>query len=212
MGTHVITIAREYGSGGRRIGQMLAKELGYHFYDREIMQLASIDSGINEALFAQADERTKGFSLFRAIRTMNGGEFVPSPPDQEDFISDENLFRYQARVIQTLSETEDCIIVGRCADYILRDRDNVLKLFVHAPMDTRIAIVEELNGLMAQEAERLIRKTDKRRAEYYHFFTGHDWQDARNYDLCLNTGRMNWTQCMNLVKACMTIRFEDFEG
>lgn len=133
---------------------MLAGALGYNFYDREIMQLASIDSGISEALFAQADERTKGFSLFRAIRTMNGGEFVPSPPDQEDFISDENLFRYQARVIQTLCDTEDCVIVGRCADYILRERENVLKLFVHAPMEARIATVRELNGLMEQEAER----------------------------------------------------------
>lgn len=79
-------------------------------------------------------------------------------------------------------------------------------------MEARIATVRELNGLMEQEAERLIRKTDKRRAEYYRYFTGQDWQDARNYDLCLNTGRMNWTQCMNLVRASMRIRFEDFEG
>ena len=210
MGTHVITIAREYGSGGRRIGMMLARELGYNYYDREIMQLASIDSGISEALFAQADERTKGFSLFRAIRAMNGGEFVPSPPDRDDFISDENLFRYQARVIQTLCDTEDCVIVGRCGDYILRERENVLKLFVHAPMDVRIDVVRDVDGLNASEAERRIRRIDKRRAEYYRCFTGQDWQDARNYDLCLNTGRMSWEQCRDLVRACMRIRFEDF--
>ena len=164
----------------------------------------------SEALFAQADERTKGFSLFRAIRAMNGGEFVPSPPDRDDFISDENLFRYQARVIQTLCDTEDCVIVGRCGDYILRERENVLKLFVHAPMDVRIDVVRDVDGLNASEAERRIRRIDKRRAEYYRCFTGQDWQDARNYDLCLNTGRMSWEQCRDLVRACMRIRFEDF--
>lgn len=210
MGTHVITIAREYGSGGRRIGQMLSRELEYHFYDLELMQLASIDSGISESLFAQADERTKGFSLFRGKREPIEA-FDPVAPDQGRFLSDENLFKYQARVIQKLAQTEDCIIVGRCADFILQEQPNVLKLFVHAPMKERIATVREVDSLSAGDAEKLIRETDKRRAEYYRRFTGKDWEDARNYDLCLNTGRMSWRQCMDLVEACMAIRFDDFE-
>lgn len=208
METYVITIARELGSGGSRIGRMLVQRLGYDFYDREILRLAAIDSGINEEIFSRSDEQMTRFNLFRAVRMANNGQFVPSPPDQDDAISDENLFRYQARVIRQIASDENCVIVGRCADYILRDQPNVLGVFVHAPLDQRIASIMEVNGIGSTEAERLIRRTDKRRAEYYRFFTGLDWQDAKHYDLCLNTGKVPFETGVDMIEACLRLRFK----
>ena len=129
----VITIARQYGSGGRTIGQMLAKELGIHYYDKELLKLAAEESGIHERLFAGADEKLKNSPLLRITRKIYQGQLIP--PESEDFTSMENLFNYQAKVIKELAEEESCIIIGRCGDYVLRDYDNVLSVFVHAPED-----------------------------------------------------------------------------
>lgn len=124
----VITIARSYGSGGRTLGKLLAEELGINCYDREILRMASDDSGINEALFGQTDEKLKKSPLFRIARKnpYKGGVI---PPESADFVSDDNLFNYQAKVIRELAEEESCIIIGRCADYVLKDDPNVLRLF-----------------------------------------------------------------------------------
>lgn len=208
METYAITIARELGSGGSRIGRMLAQRLGYGLYDREILKLAAIDSGIGEEVFSRGDEQMTRFNLFRAVRMANDGKFVPSPPDQDDQISDENLFRYQARVIRQIADDENCVIVGRCGDYILRNHPNVLNVFVHAPLDQRIASIMEVEGIDATEAERRIRRTDKRRAEYYRFFTGLDWQDAKHYDLCLNTGKVSFETGVDMIEACLKLRFK----
>ena len=125
MSRYVITIARGYGSGGRTIGKMLSKELGIPFYDRELLRLASDDSGINEELFVKADEKLKKTRLFKIARKAYQGELIP--PDSDDFVSNDNLFNYQAKIIKELAETESCVIVGRCADYILKDCDRLLK-------------------------------------------------------------------------------------
>ena len=131
MENRVITIARSYGSGGRRMGKLLAEKLGYEFYDREILRIASDDSGISEELFTRADESARK-PLFRIARQVYNGETIP--PDSDDFISNDNLFRYQAKIIRELASTRKCVIVGRCANYILRGRDNVLNVFVTAPV------------------------------------------------------------------------------
>ena len=120
MENRVITIARSYGSGGRKMGRLLAKELGYEYYDREILRIASDESGISEELFRQADEKQR-IPLFRIAREVYTGEVIP--PDSDDFISNENLFRYQAKIIRELAATRNCVIVGRCANFILRGRD-----------------------------------------------------------------------------------------
>ena len=119
MENRVITIARSYGSGGRKMGRLLAKELGYEYYDREILRIASDESGISEELFDQADEKQR-LPLFRIAREAYTGEVIP--PDSDDFISNENLFRYQAKIIRELAATRNCVIVGRCANFILRGR------------------------------------------------------------------------------------------
>ena len=205
MENRVITIARSYGSGGRKMGRLLAKELGYEYYDREILRIASEDSGISEELFRQADEKQR-IPLFRIAREVYTGEVIP--PDSDDFISNENLFRYQAKIIRELAATRNCVIVGRCANFILRGRDNVLNVFVTAPVVDCVRRVMETDGLNLEEAEKKIKKIDKRRADYFKYFTGRQWQDAALYDLCLNTGHMSEQKCVDIVRAYMEARFE----
>ena len=205
MENRVITIARSYGSGGRKMGRLLAKELGYEYYDREILRIASDESGISEELFRQADEKQR-IPLFRIAREVYTGEVIP--PDSDDFISNENLFRYQAKIIRELAATRNCVIVGRCANFILRGRDNVLNVFVTAPVVDCVRRVMETDGLNLEEAEKKIKKIDKRRADYFKYFTGRQWQDAALYDLCLNTGHMSKQKCVDIVRAYMDARFE----
>ena len=127
----VITIARQYGSGGRTIGEMLAKKLNIHYYDKDLMKLASDDSGINEALFVNADEKIKSSRLFHIAKSAYNGELIP--PESDDFTSTDNLFNYQAKIIRELAQEEPCVIIGRCADYVLKDCPNGLSVFIHAP-------------------------------------------------------------------------------
>ena len=206
MDNRVITIARSYGSGGRRMGRLLAKELGYEYYDREILRIASDESGINEELFSQVDENRR-MPLFRIAREVYTGEVIP--PDSDDFISNENLFRYQAKIIRELAATRNCVIVGRCANFILRGRENVINVFVSAPVVDCVRRVMENDGLTLEEAEKKIKKVDKRRADYFKYFTGREWHDAALYDLCLNTGHMSDQRCVDVVRAYMDARFEE---
>ena len=161
--------------------------------------------GISEELFRQADEKQR-IPLFRIAREVYTGEVIP--PDSDDFISNENLFRYQAKIIRELAATRNCVIVGRCANFILRGRDNVLNVFVTAPVVDCVRRVMETDGLNLEEAEKKIKKIDKRRADYFKYFTGRQWQDAALYDLCLNTGHMSEQKCVDIVRAYMEARFE----
>jgi cytidylate kinase len=205
MDKYVITIARGYGSGGRTIGKMLSEKLGIPYYDRDLLRLASDDSGINEKLFAKADEKVKKSLLFRIASNVYKGELIP--PDSDDFVSNDNLFNYQAKIIKELANTESCIIIGRCADYILKDYDNVAKVFVHAPLNDCIATLKDMTGKTEKEIEKQITSIDRHRSEYYKYYTGRDWQDAKNYDLCLNSSHLGFEKCEEIVKAYLDIRF-----
>ena len=154
-----------YGSGGRKMGRLLAKELGYEYYDREILRIASDESGISEELFRQADEKQR-IPLFRIAREVYTGEVIP--PDSDDFISNENLFRYQAKIIRELAATRNCVIVGRCANFILRGRDNVLNVFVTAPVVDCVRRVMETDGLNLEEAEKKIRQAPRGLFQIFH--------------------------------------------
>ncbi|MGN0292168.1 MAG: AAA family ATPase [Lachnospiraceae bacterium] len=203
MGNTVITIARSYGSGGRTLGKLLAKELGISCYDRELIRMASDESGINEALFGEVDEKLKKSPLFRIVkRTYNGEVF---PPDSGDFVSDDNLFNYQAKVIRQLAEEESCVIIGRCADYILKDYDNVISLYFYAPREDCIKRVQDISSEPVKEIEKKIDRIDKYRADYYKYYTGKDWNDARNYDFCLNTTSMSYEKLVEVVKSYIDI-------
>ena len=199
----VITIARSYGSGGKTLGKLLAKELGISCYDRELLRMASDASGINEALFGEVDEKVKSMPLFGISRKIYRGEIFP--PDSDDFVSDDNLFNFQAKVIKELALQESCVIIGRCADYILKDYDHVIKLFFYAPREDCIARVKAQNGGTEREIIKKIERIDKYRSEYCRYHTGGDWNDARKYDFCLNTASMSYEKLVEVVKAYIDI-------
>ncbi len=202
---YVITIARGYGSGGRTIGKLLSENLGIPFYDREIIYMASEDSGINLELFGKLDERVhKG--IFDPPTKKYTGKLIP--PESSDFVSDENLFNYQAKIIKELADRESCIIVGRCADYVLRDRTDVARVFVWAPMENCIKNVMALEPLNEKEAEREIRKIDRYRREYYRYYTGKEWDDYTNYELCLNSALLGFDKCAECIKSFVEIKLD----
>lgn len=208
MDKFVITIARGYGSGGRTIGKMLSKELGIHYYDRELLKLASDESGINEGLFGSADERVKESVLFRVMKKSYSGEVIA--PDSDDFVSNDNLFTYQAKIIRRLleEESESCVIVGRCADYILRDQKNVIKIFIHAPLEHCINTLKELEYDTDKKLQKKIESTDKHRAAYYEYYTKRKWDNAANYDLCINTSEITYEDAITLIKDYLNIRMK----
>ena len=201
----VITIARQYGSGGKTIGAMLAQSLGVNCYSREILRLASEESGINERLFGQIDECLKIPSWFKPLKRPYEGELLP--PESGNFVSDDNLFNYQAKIIKDLAESESCVIIGRCADYVLRNYPNVISVFIHADKEFFIARGLERNSMTRREMERYINKTDKYRGDFYKYHTGREWTDARNYDLCLDSGKLGFEKCVEEIKGYMKIRF-----
>ncbi len=200
----VVTIARQYGSGGRMIGKMLSEELGIPFYDRQLLQLASDESGINEQLFANADENLKKTALFKIAKRVYNGELIT--PDREDFVSNDNLFNYQAKIIRELAQEDSCIVIGRCADFVLKDNPNVLRVFVHADEETCFACAKELRPMPDKELKKYISDTDKRRGAYYKYYTGREWTDARNYDLCLDSGKIGYQGCVDAIKNMLTLR------
>ena len=197
----VIAINRGFGSGGRIIGGMLSERLGVHFYDKELIYLASEESGINAALFGQADENLRK-SFFKK-------NFVYDhkilPPDSSDFTSDDNLFNYQAKIIRDLAEESSCVIVGRCADFILRDMPNVISVFVYASQDACVKNVCELYGVDEKEALKIITKTDKRRADYQRYYSGTEWDNARNYDLSLDSSKLGFEKCVDIIEDYIKI-------
>ena len=205
MKNYVITIARQYGSGGKTIGRMLARELGIGYHDKELLVRASDERGISAELIAQVDEKIKKKPLIKPGKPLYTGEVLP--PESPDFTSVQNLLNYQAKVIRDLAQKESCVIVGRCADFILRDLDNVLRIYVHAPIDYCIEKTIELHpDFDAEEARRFIQRTDKGRSDYYRCFTGNDWKNADNYDLCINSAVLGWDKCVALVKSYLDIK------
>lgn len=203
MARLVITIARSYGSGGRTMGKLLAKELGIGYYDRELVRLASDKSGVNEALFGQVDEKIKSPSIFARAKRVSTKEALL--PDSEDFVSEDNLFLLQADVIRELAATEDCVIVGRCADHVLRDNPDVIRLYCYAPLEDCMERERQLSGLNDREIMKKIERIDRERADYYKRYTGKNWNDAGNYDLCLNTASMSYPELISVVKAYIKV-------
>lgn len=197
----IITIARGFGSGGRTIGKMLSEDLGIKYYDKDLIRLASEESGINERFFGLVDEKLKG-SLLRKGGIYKG-ELIS--PKSSEFTSDQNLFNYQAKIIKQLADKEPAIIVGRCADYILKDRDDVLRVFIYSDMPTAIKNVMDMYGISEKEAQKVIVKTDKERSEYYRFYTGLDWENAKNYNLCLDTSKLSYDKCVDIIKGYINI-------
>lgn len=201
----IVTIARGYGSGGRTIGKMLADRLGVKFYDKDLIRMASDVSGINESLFGQSDEKTKS-GVFGKPGVYKDEVIAPG---KSGFISEENLFNYQAMVIKQIAGEGSCVIVGRCADYVLRDDPSVVRVFIYADEEACIKNAADVKGITdRREALKTIASTDKERAAYYKAHTGRDWIDARNYDLCLNSGNLGFDKCVEIITNFIGIKLQ----
>ena len=195
----VITIARQYGSGGKTIGAMLAKELGINCYSREILKMASEESGINEGLFGMSDEKIKKAPWFKILNRPYDGELLT--PEDRDFVSDDNLFNYQAKVIRDLAEKESCVIVGRCADYVLGDYSNVINTFIYAYKDDRLNRIMDIYKLTEKQAADKIKKTDRERKLYYEARTGREWGGIESNSMMFNTSLLGIDGAVDALEA-----------
>jgi len=203
MGNFIITIAREYGAGGKQIGLQLAEELGIEYIDKDLLRMASDESGISEALFNLANERMKLRDRFVSMISPRERLGAPLSPEHEHFVSDRNLFNIQSKVLRLLAETESFVVMGKAAHFVLRDLPNVLSISVCAPFANCVAFVMDRAKLPRREAERAVRETNKYREEYNRFYTGKDWKLAENYDIVFNTGKMPREICVEVVKAAL---------
>ena len=202
----VITIARHFGSGGKTVGKMLSEDLGIGFYEHEIIEMASEDSGIAEELFNKADEKLKRTPLFFG---KTHGEYKGKliAPGSDEFVSDHNLFNYQAKIIRELAQRESCVIIGRAADYVLKNYDNVVSVFVHASRKYCIEQAVKRRAYIGKDVEKFVERTDKYRSDFYRYYTGQEWTDARNYDLCLNSERLGFEGTMEAIEEYIKVRF-----
>ena len=185
MQAFVITISRQYGSGGRAIGEAVANRLGISYYDKVLLQLAAERSGLSPEFMESTEERPTPSLLFNlSATTVTGSSFFY----QYDIPVGDKAHFAQTAVIRELAAKESCVIVGRCADYVLTGHhDRCLRVFLHAPLETRIAQVAARRGLSEKEAKDRIHRIDKGRSNYYRHYTGTTWGDTSSYDLALNT-------------------------
>lgn len=203
---YVVTIARGFGSGGKEIGDMLGRELGIPCYEQEILKMASEYSGLNEALFGKADEKLSGSYLFNLVKRVNTTR-ITNPSDRE-FTSNDNLYQIQAEIIRQLAEEQSCIIVGKCANHLLRDYKNVLSVYVEANRETCVTHLMKKYMISSEEATKMIVKTEKYRSDYYRHYTGgRDWTNPTEYDITLNSGRLGKDGCVKILKGIVTEKF-----
>lgn len=190
MKNRIITISREFGSGGRTIGKKVADELGIPCYDNELLQKIAEESGFSENYIKDTGEYAPGGFLASAFSHRGSG------PNNADY-----LWEIQYKLITELAEKGPCVIVGRCADYILRDKANCLRVFVHADMDFRAKRIVDVYGEREESPEQRLKDKDKRRAAYHRFYTDMKWGHAQNYDITLNSGTLGIDTCVRIIKS-----------
>lgn len=194
----VITIGREFGSGGLQIGQKLAESLGIKCYDRELLQLAAKESGLCQEIFENQDEKPTSsflYSLVMDTYSINGYTSAPFL----DMPLNHKVFLAQFETIKKIAARESCVIVGRCADYALAENPNCINVFIHADMDFKIKRVANEFQLNDNKAKDMILKTDKKRASYYNYYTSKKWGDATAYDLTLDSSQIGIDGCVEVI-------------
>ncbi len=184
----IITISREFGSGGRTIGKKVAEKLGIPCYDSELIEKLAQESGFTKDYIKEAGEYTPGGFLASAFSSRAFG------PTNEDI-----LWELQCKIITELAEKESCVIVGRCADYILQDKADCLKVFIHADMAFRAERIVKVYGEREESPEQRLRDKDKRRAAYHRFYTNMKWGYAENYHLTLDSGVLGIDKCVDII-------------
>ncbi len=204
MKNFVITIGRQLGSGGKEIAEMLARELNIKLYDKTLLQEASRESGIDATVFEMADERESG-SIFGSLFSIHGSisEFMPG----ESYLDSNKLFEIQSETIRNIAENESCIIVGRCAEYVLRDHPSKISIFVTADYPDRVARIMHNRALEQEAAADFIEKGDKKRRSYHDYYATTNWGEARCYDICVNSSRLGLDGTVAFLKQFIKARF-----
>ena len=206
MEKFVVTFARGFGSGGKEIASLLAKDLGIHCYENRILTLASQLSGLDENLFNAVNEKIRtngGFSGFLRGLPRSKNYIAKN----EKFVSDDKLFEYQCEIINSLADQESCVIVGKCADFVLKGRDNVVSVYIEAPRAFCLQRTIEHMGVTPEVANATITQTDKYRADYYAYYThGNYWTNPVNYDMTLNSERVGIENCVKVIEDYLIIR------
>ena len=200
----IITISREFGSGGREIGKKLADDLGIPFYDKELLEMASKESGICQELFVKNDESYTNSFLFSLVM----GNYPVSADGRinPDMPLNHKIFLAQFETIKKIAAEGPCIMIGRCADYALADFDNCFSVFFHADLQTRIRRIAKIYDLTDAKAKDRIIKTDKKRSSYYNYYTSKRWGDADSYDLCIDRGKMGIDGSVELVLNAIQLK------
>ncbi len=194
MSNQVIVISRQFGSGGRKIGRLLSDRLHIPYYDMALIEMASKRSNADYTELLEVDEKKvmrKWYEFSMEVGLEYQMKKVPM---------NEELFTLQAEIIKDLAAQSPCIIIGRGADYILRENERMLSVFIHADMETKLEVVERHYNLSREEAAALIRKTDKQRSVYYNYYTEYKWGDIDNYDVTLDRGRLGIEKCVDILE------------
>ena len=193
MSNRIITIGREFGSGGRTIGREVAKKLGIPCYDQELIEKMAEESGFTREYVEKESENASLGSWAVSALGMDGTYTAPTNQDR--------LWAVQSRIIREIAEKESCVIVGRCADVILEDKADILRVFIHADFDARAKRIVEKYGETEVPTEKHLRDKDKRRALYYQFYTDRKWGDVENYDIILNSSTLGLERCVDIIAS-----------
>jgi len=201
----IINVGRQLGSGGHDIGRMLALDFQAKYYDRELLNLAAKESGFSEKFFEQNDEK-KGF--FKGLFNMQTSHFSGGSMYKTNF-SQESLFQFQSEAIQKAAREGSCVFVGRCADYILRDFDNVVNIFITASMQYRIEQIMNKQNLDRESARKFIEQKESSRAAYYNYYTGKKWGAAESYDLCIDSSVLGFVETEKIIAEFIRKKFKE---
>ena len=198
MSNKIYTIGREFGSGGKAVGEKLAERLGIKLYDQELLQQAAKDSGFCEEIFENHDEKpTNSFLYSLVMDTYSVSGYSAAP--FLDMPLNHKVFLAQFETIKKIAETESCVIVGRCADYALADNPDCINIFIHADMDIRVRNICKSLNITENKARDIINKTDKQRASYYNYYTSKKWGDSKSYNLSLDAGKLGIDNCVEMI-------------
>ena len=202
----VITIGRQAGSGGKKIGELLAKEFGIKCYDKELLAAAAKNSGICQELFESHDERPTNSFLYSLVMDTYSLGYTSS--SYLDMPINHKIFLAQFDAIKQIAESESCVIIGRCADYALAEHKNLLTVFINADEEDRIMRIAETQSISEDKAKDLMIKIDKKRSSYYNYYSNKHWSDSKSYDLCINSSRLGLEGCVKLLKNYIAIKEE----
>lgn len=198
----IISIGREFASGGKVIGQAIAQKLGYKFYDSELINLAAKEVGFDSKIFREKDEQPVTSIFFENVRqAFNIGD---------NYLSDQKIFEIQSQIIKKIAQEDNCVIMGRCSDYILRENPNMMSIFFWAPIEYRVKRFLETQKISDKnKAEQIIIKADSKRSQYYNYYSGKTWGKSSSYDLCINSSMFNIEETANNCVEIIKKRFFD---